>query len=56
VPTWLTVLAPILAALVIGSPGIAGALLGGRTARRAAERTASQAVGAELLDRLAVVN
>ena len=32
VPTWLAVLVPLLAAAVSGSAGIAGALLGGRSA------------------------
>jgi hypothetical protein len=43
IPTWLLVLVPILAALVSGLAGVAGALLGGRAATGAAERTASLA-------------
>ncbi len=45
IPTWLALLAPLLAALVSGTAGTVGALLGGRTsagtAERIAERTAA---------------
>jgi hypothetical protein len=42
-PTWLAVLVPLLTALMSGSAGIAGLLLGGRAAARAAERNAALA-------------
>ncbi len=41
VPTWLVVLVPLLAALATGGAGIVGVMLGGRAARRTAERTAA---------------
>jgi len=40
VPIWLALLVPVLAAVVSGSAGVVGALLGGRNATRMAERTA----------------
>jgi hypothetical protein len=43
IPTWLVVVVPILAALLSGAAGVAGALLGGRAARLTAERTATLA-------------
>jgi hypothetical protein len=43
VPTWLAVVIPILAALVSGSAGVVGALLGGGSATRTAERNAALA-------------
>ncbi len=43
IPTWLVILVPILAALVSGAAGVAGALLGGRAATRTAERNAALA-------------
>jgi hypothetical protein len=42
-PTWLVVAVPVLAALISGSAGMLGALLGGRAARGTAERTAGLA-------------
>jgi hypothetical protein len=43
IPIWLAVLVPVLAALVSGSAGVLGVLLGGRAAKGTAERTAGLA-------------
>jgi hypothetical protein len=47
VPTWLALVLPVLAALVSRAAGIAGTLLGGRTATHMAERNATLARRAE---------
>ena len=41
VPTWLAVLAPVMAALPTAGAAIVGVVLGGRAARRTAERSAA---------------